>query len=147
MVDRNSDDILGLIKDLQGMDPKVRRNLNKNFKNAAESVAEEARSNASWSTRIPAAIKVRASRSRRFPGAEIYVRHADAPHARPYEHGSGRRRDSFRHPVYQREGRPNVWVEQATRPFVRPAFKRKGFEFTHACNRAVNDAAREAGFR
>lgn len=146
MVDRNANDILGLVKDLQAMGPEVSRNLNKEFKAAAEAVAAAARSNASWSTRIPAAIKVRAARSRRFPGAEIYVRHAEAPHARPYEHGSGGRRDSFRHPVYKRPGRPNRWVEQATRPFVRPAFKAKGFEFTHGANRAVNDAARQAGF-
>lgn len=147
MVDRNAEDILGLINDLRGMGPKVVRNLNKNFKDAAEIVAAEARSNASWSTRIPKALKVRAARSRRFPGAEIYVSASEAPHARPYEHGDGRRTDSFRHPVYKREGRPNVWVQQATRPFVRPAFKSKGFAFTHACNRAVNEAAREAGFR
>lgn len=147
MADQNAVDVLGLINDLRGMGPKVTRNLNKEFKRAAEIVAAEARSNASWSSRIPRALKVRAARSRRFPGAEIYVSAAEAPHARSYELGSGRRTDSFRHPVYKREGRPNVWVEQETRPFVRPAFKSKGFAFTHACNRSVNEAAREAGFR
>lgn len=144
--DTNATDVLGLITQLRDLDPKVRRGLNRNFKTAAEVVAAKARTNASWSRRIPRAIKVRAARSKRFPGAEIYVAAEEAPHARPYERGSGSRTTSFRHPVFKREGRPNVWVEQSTRPFVRPAFKSDGQQFLHACNRAVTDAAKTAGF-
>jgi HK97 gp10 family phage protein len=143
-MDQSSEDVLKLINDLRKIGDGVGRNLGKEFKKAAEPVAAQARSNASWSSRIPAAISVGVSSSRRFPGAQIKVAKGPAPHARLYEFGSGRRSKSFRHPVY---GNREVWVEQATRPFIRPAIRAKGNEFIKACDRAVDETARAHGFR
>jgi len=147
MVDQTAEDVRKLINDLRKIGDGVGRNLGKEFKRAAVPVMQQARANASWSTRIPAAMSVGVSSSRRYPGAQIKVSKDQAPHARPYEFGSGRRTKSFRHPVYQVPGRDAPWVEQATRPFIRPAVRAKGKEFIKACDRAVDETARANGFR
>jgi hypothetical protein len=142
MTDSAPEDVLKLVNDLRKIGDGVGRNLGKEFKKAAGPVAAQARSNASWSTRIPNAITVGVSSSRRYPGAQIKVSKDKAPHARLYEwpgHGG-----SFRHPVY---GNREVWVSQQGRPFIRPAVRAKGGEFIKACDRAVDETARAHGFR
>jgi HK97 gp10 family phage protein len=147
MTDTSADDIRKLVNDLRKIGDGVGRNLGKEFKKAAGPVAAQAKTNASWSTRIPGAITVGVSSSRRYPGAQIKVSKTKAPHARLYEFGSGRRKQSFRHPVYKVKGREAPWVEQATRPFIRPAIRAKGGEFIKAADRAVDETARAHGFR
>lgn len=137
-----SEDVVKLVNDLRKIGDGVGRNLGKEFKKAAGPVAQEARANASWSSRIPGAITVGVSSSRRFPGAQIKVSKDKAPHARLYEYPG--RGGSFRHPVY---GNREVWVEQRGRPFIRPAVRAKGGEFVKAADRAVDSAAKAAGFR
>jgi HK97 gp10 family phage protein len=144
VVDETSEDVLALINSLRKIGDGVGRNLGKEFKKAAGPVADQARANASWSSRIPAAMSVGVSSSRRYPGAQIKVDKDRAPHARLYEWGSGRRATSFRHPVY---GNRENWVEQSTRPFIRPAIRAKGEEFIKACDRVVDETARANGFR
>lgn len=144
MVDTTSDDIRKLVNDLRKIGDGVGRELGKEFKRAAGPVADQAKANASWSSRIPGAISTGVSQSRRFPGAQIKVSKDDAPHARLYEFGSGRRSRSFRHPVY---GNRENWVEESTRPFIRPAIRAKGDGFIKACDRAVDTAAKANGFR
>lgn len=137
-----SEDVVKLVNDLRKIGDGVGRNLGKEFKRAAGPVAQQARANASWSSRIPGAISVGVSSSRRFPGAQIKVSKDKAPHARLFEYPG--RGGSFRHPVY---GNREVWVEQRGRPFIRPAVREKGGEFVKAADRAVNSAAKAAGFR
>lgn len=144
MADTTAEDVRKLVNDIRKIGGTVSRELGKEFKRAAVPVAEQARSNASWSRRIPGAITTGVSRSRRFPGAQIKVAKGPAPHARLYEFGSGSRSRSFRHPVH---GNRQVWVEEATRPFIRPAVRAKGEGFIKACDRAVDTAARASGFR
>lgn len=142
MTDTSSDDVLKLINDLRKIGDGVGRNLGKEFKRAAVPAANQAKANASWSSRIPGAITVGVSSSRRFPGAQIKVAKDKAPHARLFEFPG--RGGSFRHPVY---GNREVWVAQQGRPFIRPAVRAKGAEFAKACDRAVDTAARANGFR
>jgi hypothetical protein len=137
-----SEDVVKLVNDLRKIGDGVGRNLGKEFKKAAGPVAQQARANASWSSRIPGAITVGVSSSRRFPGAQIKVSKDKAPHARLYEYPG--RGGSFRHPVY---GNREVWVDQQGRPFIRPAVRAKGGEFVKAADRAVDSAAKAAGFR
>jgi len=144
MANEGSEEVRKLINDLRKIGDGVGRNLGKEFKRAAGPVAAQARANASWSTRIPGAISVGVSSSRRYPGAQIKVAKGPAPHARLYEFGSGRRSSSFRHPVF---GNLENWVEQTTRPFIRPAIRAGGGEFIKACDRAVDETARANGFR
>jgi hypothetical protein len=142
MVDSTSDDVRKLINDLRKIGDGVGRNLGKEFKKAAGPVAAQAKANASWSSRIPGAITVGVSSSRRFPGAQIKVSKDKAPHARLFEFPG--RGGSFRHPVY---GNREVWVSQEGRPFIRPAVRAKGSGFAEAADRAVDAAAKANGFR
>lgn len=142
MTDTSADDIRKLVNDLRKIGDGVGRNLGKEFKKAAGPVASQAKANASWSTRIPGAITVGVSSSRRYPGAQIKVSKEKAPHARLFEFPG--RGGSFRHPVY---GNREVWVDQKGRPFIRPAVRAKGGEFINACDRAVDETARAHGFR
>lgn len=137
-----SEDVRKLVNDLRKIGDGVGRNLGKEFKRAAGPVAQQARANASWSSRIPGAISVGVSSSRRFPGAQIKVSKDKAPHARLFEYPG--RGGAFRHPVY---GNREVWVDQRGRPFIRPAVRAKGGEFVKAADRAVDSAAKAAGFR
>jgi hypothetical protein len=142
MTDTSPEDVRKLVNDLRKIGDGVGRNLGKEFKKAAGPVASQAKANASWSSRIPGAITVGVSSSRRYPGAQIKVSKTKAPHARLFEFPS--RGGSFRHPVF---GNREVWVAQKGRPFIRPAVRTKGGEFIKACDRAVDETARAHGFR
>lgn len=135
-------EIFKLARDLKSMGGKVSRYLNREYKGAADPVARAAASNASWSTQIPGAIKVRASRSRVFPGADIVV--SGTRHGRLYEGLTKGGRGRFRHKTFGRGG--TGWVSQRTRPFIRPAV-RSGIEgFAKATDNAVIAVAKEHGF-
>jgi hypothetical protein len=137
-------EIAQLARDLRAIGGAVSRHLNREYKIAAGPIARDAASRASWSTRIPAAIKVRSSRSKVFPGADVVV--GGLPHPRLYEgltKGGGK---SFRHKVFERPGRRTVWVSQSTRPFIRPAVRQGIGGFQKASDTAVMQAAKENGF-
>lgn len=92
--------------------PELVKDFQQGLAAAGEIVAAKARSNASFSSRIPASIKVR----RRGSRVKIQAGSSLAPHAAPLEnHG---RPGTFRHPVF---GDREVWVSQPARPFLTPA--------------------------
>jgi hypothetical protein len=102
----------------------------------------DARSRASWSSRIPSAISVRGSATNENRvGVELRVSAASAPHARPFE-GMGQG-GSFRHPVFGRDR----WVAQATRPYAFPAVRAASDRIAPQIAAAFEDAAREVGFK
>src|SRR5262245_8082259 len=105
-----------LIDDLHEIPAEIRKELTPEFKKAAQPVLADARSRASWSSRIPGAMSVRARRSLARPGASIVVNTRRAPHARSYEGLNGAR--SFRAPLF---GDRRHWFSHATRPFLLPA--------------------------
>ena len=119
------DSVRLLARDLGRIPVELRQELRPGLKAAGEVVASEARINASWSTRIPAAIKVFALFGRLTGGVVVKVDRSKAPHARPLEGIAARRgalsrthSGTFRHPVF---GDRDVWVDQPTRPFLAPA--------------------------
>lgn len=119
----------------------VRRELRPALRKAAEGVRRDAQSNASWSSRIPAAIKVQTSLSARSGGVTLRVDSSAAPHARPYEGLSGR---VFRHPVF---GDTDTWVAQHARPFLQPAVDAGRGDVIDAVGKAVDYVAARHGFR
>lgn len=125
-------------RELRGMSKEVRKETRPAIRKAAEPMVAAAKSNASWSSRIPGAIKL--SNTRR--GVTIRVNKAKAPHARPYEGITGG--GQFRHPVH---GHRSRWVSQATRPFLDPAVKAHRGKVREALVKVVDDAARRHGFR
>lgn len=139
----DADDFRNFQRTLKKMDKDISRELNKQLRKViASTIVPAARSNASWSSRIPAAIKP--SVGTRNIGARVASK--QAPHGRAYEGlQKGLRNNShFRHPVF---GNRNVWVSQATRPFLAPAFESNAAEATKAAEEAISQAASAAGFK
>jgi hypothetical protein len=137
MADDFSRQLAQASRELRNMSRDVRKELRPKIREAAEPMVAAARANASWSTRIPAAIRL--SNTRR--GVSIRVSSKKAPHARPYEGitGSGQ----FRHPVF---GHRDRWVSQKTRPFLDPAVAKHRGRVQRALLELVEDAARRNGF-
>jgi hypothetical protein len=124
--------------DLRAMSTEVRRGVRPALVEAAQPMVSEAKANASWSSRIPGAIRARVLKN----GVDIVVNRKKAPHARPYEGITGN--DTFRHPVH---GRRDRWVEQKTRPYLEPAVEQHRGKVRVGLERVVSDAARRHGFR
>lgn len=143
ITDKPSAEIAKLARDLRALGGQVSRNVNKQYKSAVGVVAADARSRASWSTRIPAAMRVRTASSKVHPGADIVV--SGVPHHRLYEgltKGGGK---AFRHKTYGRGGATG-WVSQRTRPYIRPAVAAGREALKTAVDTAVIEAAREQGW-
>ncbi len=100
---------------LRRMPVETRRELRPALRRAGNRVKSRAAGNAAWSSRIPPSLAVVLSTSMRRSAVAISARASVAPHARPYEGITGA--GSFRHPVFGGD----VWVAQATRPFLAPA--------------------------
>lgn len=95
----------------------LRRELRPRLRAAGSLMQRTAQANASWSTRIPAAIRVTTTLASTTGGVGVRVDSTKAPHARAFE-GIGSRSSTFRHPVF---GNTGVWTEQQERPFLVPA--------------------------
>lgn len=94
---------------LRRVEPSLAKELQTGVAVAGEVIATKARSNASFSTRIPGTIQVR----RRALSVKVRAGGPDAPHAPALEHGG--QPGTFRHPVF---GRRDVWVDQPAHPFL-----------------------------
>lgn len=141
MTSPGSEQLSQLARDLYRLGPATRRNLGKRFREIGQPVLAEAQRRASWSTRIPAAMRVSSELRDTAVGMRLRVSAAAAPHARSYEGLGGG--DTFRHPVFGR----SWWVVASTRPFAVPAVRANEGRAAQACADAFTDAARECGFR
>lgn len=126
-------------RDIRKCSTLVSKNLKAELKQAGEIVAIQARLNASFSTRIPATIKVRSAGGviRVIAGGQ------SAPHkgeAEAFEHKGVP--GTFRHPVY---GNKKKWVNQRAHPYLRTAAETHRKAALDAAERAVQKAFREAG--
>jgi hypothetical protein len=141
--DVDGDAFRGFQKDVKAMGAGISRELNKQFREVMrQHVLPAARSNASWSSRIPGAIKPQVTQRQ----IALRVARKQAPHGRPYEglQWGARGRSTFRHPVF---GNRNVWVAQSTRPFLQPAMDANREKAVEAAKQAVEEVARTNGFR
>jgi len=130
------------------------------------------KSNASWSRRIPATVKMSVTFGPKSAGASVVAGGKNAPHARPLEMGnknvyevkmrapkgnhlgygtsrvapSGR---GLRHPVFARKDKTRdewTWTESAVRPFFFAAVQQRDFYFTARVQKMLDDVAAEIGF-
>lgn len=138
MADSFASELRRAAADLRGFSTQVRREIRPAVKRAAEPMVAAARANASWSTRIPGAIKISTLKR----GVEIRVSRKRAPHARPYEGIAGG--STFRHPVY---GNRDRWVTQQTRPFLEPAVRQHMPKVRAELIAMLDDAATRHGYR
>lgn len=125
---------------LRKLSPELRRALRPRLRAAGEITLAQAKANASWSRRIPAALSLQVSFAARNPGVAVVADSSAAPHARPLE---GILRDPFRHPLFGRDNVP--WVTQAARPFLRPAARSTGARIVDEIESAIDDALTASG--
>lgn len=120
--------------------PEVYVSIRAAVREQARKVAGEARQNSSWSTRIPATVRIR---NFGLTGVIIQAGGPDAPHAKPYENSG--RVGEFRHPVFPETGDRGswTWVSEAARPFLHPAGFAHMEDFTLAIVEAVSSVVRE----
>lgn len=138
-------EVRDLIADLRQLEggKEIISALRRNLRAAAAPIKAQVQANASWSTRIPAAVAIgTAFGAKRTAGIFIRVNAKKAPHARPLENGG--RAGTFRHPVF---GNPQVWVSQPARPFFFGQAAQNIPQVERAAAEAVDEAARSAGFR
>lgn len=138
MADDFSVQIRQAADDLRNMSTEVRRSLRPTLERAAQPILAQAKANASWSSRIPGAIRLSTLKR----GVEIRVSAKKAPHARPLEGIRGNR--AFRHPVM---GDRSVWVSQETRPFLQPAARAHGRQVTEKVVQMIDQVSRHHGYR
>jgi len=137
-----TDELRALILDLGKLPDGIRKELRPALRRAGQRALVKARENAAWSTRIPAATRLRVSFAKRRPGVALVVNLRRAPHARPLENLG--KQGTFRHPVF---GNRNRWVSQPARPFLFPAARDTWQRVDADVRAAVDAAARKHGFR
>ena len=122
---------------------EMRAHLKPQLYAAGRIIADQAKRNASYSRRIPAAIRV-TSRLSSSGGVVIRVSASRAPHAKALEGRTraGTTKTAFRHPVF---GNGDVWVGQQTRPFLHRAVQQKKGEAMDRSAAAVRSATRLEG--
>jgi hypothetical protein len=129
--------LTALAKDLQSITPKALQEMVTSLKIAGDLVADAARSEASWSQRIPGSIKVTGATPRNI---KVSAGGSEAPHAYTFEAPDGK---AIRHPVFGNRG---VWVEQSPRPFLRPALDGHTEEILEIVVMAIDRALLRSGF-
>lgn len=136
-----SDPIAEIARDMRALPEETRQAVRPALRAAGEQVRREAVVNASWSSRIPATIRVETSFRKNREGVVVRAGNANAPHARPYE-GITRRGDTFRHPVFGTD----IWVAEPTRPFLLPAAESAGPSAEAMILEAMDDVGQSLGF-
>lgn len=132
-----------VVVDLSAIPKEVRKDLRPALRRIGMRVAQGARARASWSTRIPGAVKVKVLFGRKSQGVIVHVDRNRAPHARSYE-GIGTSGVNFRHPLF---GDRDRWFAQRKRPFLEPAAQAERAQVPAEIARVVEDAARRHGFQ
>lgn len=128
-----TDELVVFAKILKLSDKIIYKHMHARLKDAGKVVADEAKKNASWSTKIPGAIKVQST----MGSVSISVSGRRAPGARVLEHEG--RQGKFRHPVFNKGG----WANQDARPFITPALASKREEVMHLIELAMNETFEE----
>lgn len=139
-----------IAEDMRRLPHEARRTLRPALRASGEDTAADARSRASWSSRIPPTIRVRTSFRANREGVEIVAGGRAAPHARPYEGLSAGGSGEFRHPVYADAAnftrKKWTWVTSPTRPFLFPAAEAGEEKTTQNLTAALDTAAAAIGF-
>lgn len=105
-------------KQLAAIEPKLRVLLRREMVKAGGDAADAIRKQADWSSRIPAAVRVKVSFAARGAGVSVVVDRKKAPEGRVLENRG--KTGKFRHPVHADPAKPRDqwhWVEQDAQPF------------------------------
>lgn len=138
--DRDAGEFYALAESFRQIPDEFRKHVEYRLRPVGERTVEAVRRNASWSSRIPGAVRLKVAFRGKDPGLIITVDRHQAPHARPYE---GFLAESFRHPVF---GDTDTWVTQDARRFVWPAVLETQQDVADAVDEALAGAFHAAGF-
>lgn len=141
-------DLRKVYADLKAANSSLTVELRRGVKNAAAPLANAVKVEASWSTRIPGAVKTKATFTARKTSVSIYVDPKMAPEAAPLNHGD--RGGTFRRPVFadaDEERSDWTWVSQQARPFMLAAIQPHFRDADVAMAKVLDTIARKAGFR
>lgn len=137
-----------LYVDLKAVEGNLRVEMRKGIVAAAKPVVDAVAANASWSSRIPGAVKAKTSFSAKNAGVSITVDAKKAPEARPLENnGQG---GMFRHPVFADGSRvrgDQTWVSQPAQPFFWAGVRGANSDVMAAMNAVMDAVAHKAGFK
>lgn len=140
-LERTGNAIRRMIRQHQKFPEDLAKRLRPKMRGVSQPLLMDAKRRSSWSTRIPQALRIATSFTKRQAGVSLVASRRKAPHARAYEGIRGN--DRFRHMVF---GDRQAWVEQPTRPFAQPAADLHGRRVVQAVNEAVDEAATAAGY-
>lgn len=145
-------EVLELVRDLRTLEggKPILAALRRNLRAAADPIKRQVQANASWSSRIPAAVAIGTAFTAKRTGVFIKVNSKKAPHARAYEVGSQKSAfGTLRHPVFADPGKDRTewtWVSEQTRPFFFTETAKYAAEVQQAAGEAVIEAAKTAGY-
>jgi hypothetical protein len=131
-----------LIADFRVMPLDTRRRLRTEVQRIGKPVLDQVKANASWSSRIPRATRIKVGYSKTRAGVTIVTSAKRAPHARPYEHDGVP--GTFRHPVY---GNRKNWVAQTARPFFYQAVSEKASTVEEEFRKLIMRVAHDNGWK
>lgn len=135
-------DLNQIYKDLKEVEGNLRVEMRKGIKVAIEPVKAAVIDEASWSSRIPGAVKTKVSFNAKSAGASVYVDSDVAPEAAPINNRD--HSGSFRHPVF---GDRETWTNQQARPFMQVALRAaNGSQVAAAIDDVIDAVIRKAGF-
>lgn len=126
-----------VLSDLRGAERKIQTGTRRALRESGAQMLSDARGKASWSSRIPDATRMRVTLAGASPGIELVVDSKAAPHGRVME---GFRGATFRHPVFERQDRPAVWVDQEARPYLMPALIAGADELVQTVYKVADEA-------
>lgn len=135
------DEVAELIRDLENIPRDARRYVRPALAGAGRDLLNRARSNASWSTRIPAATRL-SIRFARNPGVDVITDGRRAPHAHVFENQGRPGRKA--HPLF---GNRSYWFRFAARPYLAPAMDAEAPHAVAAMGDALERAFWNARFR
>lgn len=122
--------------------PSVYKTMNKQLKQAGQTIADQAAENADWSYKIPRTLRWSSSNVRvtvRAGYPSVFI-------AWPYEFGRTQRSPVWRHPVFPHGPRKDwTWVAQRDpfRPYLAPALQEKKQEIVEDIVNALVEAIDE----
>lgn len=137
-----STDLRQLYVDLKAVEGNLRVELRKGITAAAKPIVAAVQREASWSSRIPAAVKAKTSFAAKSAGVAITVDSRKAPEGRPLENAGNT--GTFRHPVF---GDTTSWVAQTAHPFFWAGVKNADSQIETAMEAVMDAVAKKAGFK
>lgn len=140
---RVKNELRDLIEDFGGKMPKeVKAEIRPLLRKTGQGALMAVRSNASWSTKIPAATRLQITLAGKRPGVAVVTNRHKAPGARPLEHQG--RRGRLRHPVF---GNRENWVTQPSNPYMTQEAPKWQAEVREGIGEVVDHVSRRHGFR